>query len=392
MTDFRTESGDDATGDDASQDSKHLDPPDPIAAWRRGYDTQLRAAVTALTAAARLSRPVLEPSSNEAGESGWRVHPTKTEQNDWAEFVTLAVAGAVANIGDVDAALAGRPGSWEAERVRSVVGEDPKRLLEQRTEPVRVRVAAAGILEDLMDVSGLYDESHQILSGEFDDAMTAMDGEFDDRPFVWQYRIEAHQGANMMVPVTEDAPAFDEARWREDLVALGVSPEGIASVAAQRDDPNSFMFAVFVSRDDAARAALVDLAARRRVAEAPYVQRMQALEDLQDRERTEYAHRLQVEIEAEAARRFPGLEVVVDLDLDRYAADAGAEGFEELDEFQGHPTPEAQLFDHARMHTPLPGSGLAPLDYPATAPIAQVEREAGRLPHTRLSENPEGGV
>ncbi|WP_028473784.1 hypothetical protein [Nocardioides alkalitolerans] len=370
MSDFATGPGDNATGDGGDDRADAPVQLDPDTAWLRDYYEHLEAAIAALTAGARLRRP----------------HPTtaqteQTDQTDWAEFVTLAVTGAVANLGDVEAALAGRPGSWEAESVRamvrSTVGEDPQGLLQHRREPVRVRVPAAGILEDLMDVSGLYDESHQILSGEFDDAMTVMDGEFDDRPFVWQYRIEAREGVNTMVPVTEGAPAFDEARWRQDLVALGVTAEGIASVAAQRDDPNSFMFAVFVSRDDAARAALVDLAARRTVAEAPYVQRLEALEDLQDRERTEYAHRLQVEIEAEAARRFPGLEVVVDLDLDRYAAD-------NRDELQTHPTPEAQLLDHARMHTPLPGSGLAPLNYPATDPIAQIERETGRLPHTRL--------
>lgn len=364
MNDFTTEPGDNATGGAGDGRADVPAQLDPDTAWLRSYYEHLEAAIAALTAGARLRRP----------------HPT-TDQTDWAEFVTLAVTGAVANLGDVEAALAGRPGSWEAESVRamvrSTVGEDPQRLLQHRREPVRVRVAAAGILEDLMDVSGLYDESHQILSGEFDDALTVMDGEFDERPYVWQYRIEHDQGVRTMVPLTEDAPGFDEARWREDLVALGVPADSMATLVAQLEDPNSFMTAVFVSRDDASRAALVDLGERRAVAEAPYAQRMQALEDLQDRERTEYAHRLQVEIEAEAARRFPGLEVVVDLDLDRYAAD-------DRDELQTHPTPEAQLLDHARMHTPLPGSGLAPLDYPATAPIAQVEREAGRLPHARL--------
>lgn len=38
---------------------------------------------------------------------------------DWAEFVTLAVAGAVANVGSVEKALQGRPGSWEADSERS---------------------------------------------------------------------------------------------------------------------------------------------------------------------------------------------------------------------------------------------------------------------------------
>src|SRR5262245_33015754 len=44
-----------------------------------------------------------------------------------------AVAGAAANVGSVDRALEGRPGSWEAGAVRSLllstVGEDPAELL-----------------------------------------------------------------------------------------------------------------------------------------------------------------------------------------------------------------------------------------------------------------------
>jgi len=51
---------------------------------------------------------------------------------DWAEFVTLALAGAAANVGSTAKILSGRPGSWEADRLRetpaSTVGADDEDL------------------------------------------------------------------------------------------------------------------------------------------------------------------------------------------------------------------------------------------------------------------------
>ena len=60
----------------------------------RSWDEVLAEAVKVLTEAARLRRPVLE----QAASAGWEAHPTRTEPADWAEFVTLAVAGAAAEI------------------------------------------------------------------------------------------------------------------------------------------------------------------------------------------------------------------------------------------------------------------------------------------------------
>lgn len=40
---------------------------------------------------------------------------------DWAQFVATALAAAAANVGGTDAALRGRPGSWEADAVRQLV-------------------------------------------------------------------------------------------------------------------------------------------------------------------------------------------------------------------------------------------------------------------------------
>ena len=83
----------------------------------RGRDEVLADAIRVLTEAARLRRPVLQ----QTGDGEWEPHPFRTEPADWAEFVTLALAGAAANVGSVDRALEGRPGSWEASLVRQLL-------------------------------------------------------------------------------------------------------------------------------------------------------------------------------------------------------------------------------------------------------------------------------
>jgi hypothetical protein len=102
---------------------------------RRPYADVLADAVRALTEAAR------------AG-------------TDWAEFVTLALAGAAANVGGIETALAERPGSWEADGVRQLlagtVGEDGQFLLEHRTDPVVVDVYVDELMVDA-GVWGRYD-------------------------------------------------------------------------------------------------------------------------------------------------------------------------------------------------------------------------------------------
>ncbi|WP_028473746.1 hypothetical protein [Nocardioides alkalitolerans] len=253
-----------------------------------------------------------------------------------------------------------------------------ERLLEQGTGPLWVRVPAAAMLQDLMDTSGLYGDSFEILSAELDAAVAG--AEPDLRSYVWHYHVEHRQGMRTMVTEQQGAPpAFDEARWREDLAARGMAAESVQVLVEQLNDPTSLLLAVAVTRDDDARSKVVELEAARAAVVAPYERRLEALEDQRDAERTAYAYRVQAELEAEAQRRYPGAVLVVDLDHDFYGSYD-----DEEDALEDHDTPAAQLLDHARMHTPLPGSGIAPIDYPAAVPIAQVERDAGRLPHTRL--------
>ena len=123
-------------------------------------------AIRVLTEAARLRRVVLardETASAAAGQPVWA--PTgRTEQADWAEFVTMALAGAAANFGGVEAILAGRPGSWEADGVyqllASTVGHEQQYLWEHRTEPLMIDVYVDEILADT-GVWTRYDDAQQ---------------------------------------------------------------------------------------------------------------------------------------------------------------------------------------------------------------------------------------
>ena len=119
----------------------------------RPYTEVLYDAIAALTEAANLTnQPVRQNSSGE-----WEPDPDPRAALpiDWAEFVTQALAGAAANIGSTEQILAGRPGSWEAERVRqtlqSTVGADDEYLLQHRTEPVVIDLWVDSILRDIND-------------------------------------------------------------------------------------------------------------------------------------------------------------------------------------------------------------------------------------------------
>lgn len=139
----------------------------------RPADQVLVDAVRVLTEAARLTRPALErngAASDAAGHPVW-VESGRREPADWAEFVTLALAGAAANVGGIDTVLAGRPGSWEADGVRqlltSTVGHDEEHLHGHRTEPVVVDLYVEEILVD-RGVWTVYVEAQRELARRYD--------------------------------------------------------------------------------------------------------------------------------------------------------------------------------------------------------------------------------
>lgn len=134
----------------------------------------LAEAIRALTAAARLTRPVLErdeQASEAEGRPVWR-DSGRREPADWAEFVTQALAGAAANVGGVETALAGRPGSWEADGVRqllrSTVGHDSEYLWEHRTEPLTITLYVDELVDDI-GARAPYDEAEQVIDARHDE-------------------------------------------------------------------------------------------------------------------------------------------------------------------------------------------------------------------------------
>ncbi|SDD62837.1 hypothetical protein [Nocardioides lianchengensis] len=127
---------------------------DGLRAYREEVVARLEAVITALTDAARLQRP----RTGADDEAEW---------TDWAELVAVALAGAAANVGGVEAVLAGSRDSWEARAIRRLLrgtigpagaedhageepaprgGEEERGLWEHRTEPVAITVDVGQIL------------------------------------------------------------------------------------------------------------------------------------------------------------------------------------------------------------------------------------------------------
>ena len=127
---------------------------DDQASTPRPHDEVLHDTISVLTEATRLTnQPMRQATSGQ-----WEVDPDPRAalRIDWAAFVTLALAGAAANVGSIEEALAGRPGSWEAEMVRRTLQAtvfDDKDLLRHRTEPVVVDLWVESILAQLDDGS-----------------------------------------------------------------------------------------------------------------------------------------------------------------------------------------------------------------------------------------------
>jgi hypothetical protein len=307
----------------------------------RSWDEVLADAVRVLTEAARLRRPVLQ----QARDGGWEPHPLQTEPADWAEFVTLALAGATANVGSVDRALEGRPGSWEAAAVRSLldstVGHDSAHLMEHRTEPIRVVLRPAEILADL-GYPDLYEDSRKILA------------EQQDR-HLWRYRLGEDRRWTALDPGAPD--------WAD--------APGVSAFQAEADElyqPGTVVTVPRSAADEAAHDVLCD--------------READLDDLQDEDdpRT-YGQALHAAVLTEAARIYPGVPVEITVDT--------GERTWRADSLYWGEVPEERLIDAAVTATPLPWSGIAPKDYPAGQSIADTERTAGRLPHLRLSPRSE---
>lgn len=140
-----------------------MTPEDEVrAAWQRERqerDTHWHQAVEALTAAARLTRTL----------AGGQVEP-----GDFPAFLASALAAVAANLGDVEAVTAGRPGSWESALVEQLLsgtlGYDPPMsdLLAHRTEPIRVPLNVAQLVEESGAIPTLYEAEDALPEGVYE--------------------------------------------------------------------------------------------------------------------------------------------------------------------------------------------------------------------------------
>lgn len=324
-------------------------------------------AIRALTEAARLRRPEMQRDAH----GQWREHATDTGRADWAEFVTQALAGAAANVGSVEAALAGRPGSWEADAVRtllhSTVGYDEQYLLEHRTEPLCVVVDIEQILSDL-GIASLYDDAEAALDQMQADALATI----DYSPYEWTFTPDAD---GHFVADDPQAPPWSIEAWRAGLDTEQLTPEAVHNL--EQALTSGTQRASIVKSPDAARA-LARLAKQEDAIHADFRARFDALAAQRAQEWATYADAFAANIRREATRRYPGIPVRIDLKLTPDSA-GGSDDDLSLDGL-----PEAHLVEFAARHTPLPGSGIAPKDYAPGTSIHAVETAAGRLPHLRL--------
>lgn len=142
----------------------------------RPYSEVLHDAIAALTEATRLTNQPMRQNSS----GGWEPNPDPRAALpiDWAEFVTLALAGAAANAGGIETVLAGRPGSWEAERVRQTLQStvfDDKDLLRHRTEPITISLWVEAILADTHDTTDDDYDAAEIVLAERQEAVPLPD-------------------------------------------------------------------------------------------------------------------------------------------------------------------------------------------------------------------------
>ena len=129
--------------------------PDPIAD-----------AIAALTKAARQRRTIGAGTPND-----------HSEPVDFGEIACHVITTVAANVGGVDALLAGRPGSWEADHVRRMVistaGDNERELLRYRSEPLCLVVDVDGEFGD-MGIYDLYEEAGEQVDQRVEQATVAL--------------------------------------------------------------------------------------------------------------------------------------------------------------------------------------------------------------------------
>lgn len=335
----------------------------PAQDYHSAYKAKLADAIRALTDAARLPRPRLRRTE----EGNW-VEDTLSspDQTDWAEFVTLALAGAAANLGGIDAILNGRSGSWEADGVRqllfSTVGADEAQLWAHRTDPIEITLYVDELVIDrAYEAIEQYNAAEDEINRRYEAAYA---WDIEDERYKWVYdRTESGD----FVPRDPAAPAWSWDVWRasanpedpEDFrqameqslrtgVGLFTGRAGDATVAYLSKSPElDAEFDRLVNEHEDRVAAIAELEER--------------LSQQRIREWTAYGEALKARIETMAAAT-PGLGAPVRVTVD---AETHRMGAARVEEFWN--SLESRLVDAAVLDTPTPA------DLPGT-PLERLEQ------------------
>jgi hypothetical protein len=303
----------------------------PTSTPARPYEAILKDAVAVLTEAGRLRRSAMRPADLAADGSArvlrWEVDPDRTEQADWAEFVTLALAGAAANLGGIETALAGRSGSWEAAGVRSLlestVGPDENDLWRHRTEPLLITLHVEDLVNERTQMWEGYDAAETAIQQMYTDAEAASPP-IDTEPYLWRYRrTVTGEGENFTVgpwePVDPAAPAWSIEAWRaantfEDDESARYWERMILGeeMAWGRHVPIDECYLPRTPELGEEYDRLVD-ERETRLGEVAELEEL--LEEQRAREVAAYGEALRDRVEA-AARALPGLAVPVQVDVD----------------------------------------------------------------------------
>lgn len=304
----------------------------------RPYGEVLRDAIDVLTEASRLTNQPMRKASS--GEWEPDPDPRAALPIDWAAFVTDALAGAAANAGGIDAILAGRPGSWEAQVVgdalRAAVGHDEWDLWRHRTEPVLVDLWVESILDYLGDGS----------DDAYNDALLALDARADAIP----QPTDLPPG-----PFSPDDPRIAAVNW------VSVDDNGYLNISYTDwtgDPPDVALLVELQAEADAHRDPTPG--------EVAYEQAMQAisatvdaLEDLWRAEYDDYAARLTDAVETQLAGLDLPVPVSVTIARTPQAYEPGA-----FDKHAPPPYPRNAIetaIDKAISETPTPAALTAQL-------------------------------
>lgn len=225
-------------------------------------------AIDALTALARQGYDT---------DHGWR-------RIDFAGELAAVLAAVAANVGGGQVLLAGRPGSWEAAAVETLVGgtvgRDDEDLARYRTEPITVWVDAQVQLEEQTD-------------GTWFDAWSRLQAAAEDRyEEAYEVALDRHAGAARIVPEHERHTLQAELDAGEPLTEE-------RKALRQR----------LAAEEHWLLSADADLAAARRLA--------QAVSDAQEARERDYAAALFATMQAGAAARGYGVELVASEDYDQ---------------------------------------------------------------------------